>query len=391
MFYPAADAAGSARAEYLSPRLLPELRARRPRNWSATPAPESRTAPAIPAAAAATDTPPAQIPRHRRREVMVSVFYPAADAAGSARAEYLSPRLLPELRARFGIPVPELLTNSVVDAPAAAGRGYPVVLYSPGGGMPRVLGTGLAEELASHGYVVVTVDDTYEAMPGVEFPGGRFVRPAPVADGAQAAMAQKYVDVRVDDLRFVLDALARVAAGGDPDAEGRSVPRGLGAALDLARVGVVGHSCGGYAAVEALREDRRVAAAVDLDGQLGVGADIGRAAADGVDRPVLVMTSAQADRVGDADVSLDAFWRHGTGWKRQLGMRDSAHYDYTDVPLLVPDPARPAAALLIGPIAAARSTALVRTYVLAMFEAFLRGRAQPVLDRPVDAEIIRQR
>jgi hypothetical protein len=92
---------------------------------------------------------------------------------------------------------------------------------------------------------------------------------------------------------------------------------------------MVGHSSGGYTAVEAMHGDRRIDAAVDLDGQIGVDEQFGRAATEGVDRPVLVMTSQQIEEVGDAKPSLDAFWQHATGWKRQLTMRDSAHYDFT--------------------------------------------------------------
>jgi hypothetical protein len=51
---------------------------------------------------------------------------------------------------------------------------YPVVLYSPGGSSDAALGTGLVEDLVSHGYVVVAMDDTNES-PEVEFPGGRLV------------------------------------------------------------------------------------------------------------------------------------------------------------------------------------------------------------------------
>jgi 8-oxo-dGTP pyrophosphatase MutT (NUDIX family) len=47
-----------------------------------------------------------------------------------------------------------------------------VLLYSPGAGDPRALGTTLCDDLASRGYAVVTVDHTYDAG-AVEFPGGR--------------------------------------------------------------------------------------------------------------------------------------------------------------------------------------------------------------------------
>ncbi|QNE22825.1 hypothetical protein F1D05_08035 [Kribbella qitaiheensis] len=63
------------------------------------------------------------------------------------------------------------MTHSYVDAPALPGR-RPVLLYSPGGTDPRTIGTSLAEDLASDGYVVVTIDHPGETSE-VDFALGR--------------------------------------------------------------------------------------------------------------------------------------------------------------------------------------------------------------------------
>lgn len=321
------------------------------------------------------------------RELMVSVFYPAIDTEQHPRAHYVSTELVPDVEKRLGIELPGLLTNSSTDAPVLPGSAYPVVLYTPGAGVTRLLGTGLAEDLASRGYVVVTLDHTYEG-PAVEFPGGRVIKAAAMPEGFVPSVRKKYIEARLLDIRFVLDSLTGLAGGANPDAENRSLPAGLSTAIDTSHIGIVGHSSGGYAAVEALHDDRRLSAAVDLDGQIGVDEDFGRAATEGVDRPVLVMTSAQIEEVADANPSLAAFWQHSTGWKRQLTMSNSAHYDYNDMPLLVPELARPAAKTYFGPIPAARSASLAHTYVAALFDKFLRDNADTPLDHPpADPEI----
>ncbi|MEU9480955.1 hypothetical protein [Streptomyces sp. NPDC048191] len=67
-----------------------------------------------------------------------------------------------------------VLTHGYVGAPPLPGR-RPVLVYSPGGGDSRTLGTTLAEDLASHGRVVVLVDHPGDASqvdcrPGCERP-----------------------------------------------------------------------------------------------------------------------------------------------------------------------------------------------------------------------------
>ncbi|WP_369638393.1 alpha/beta hydrolase family protein [Nocardia sp. JMUB6875] len=316
----------------------------------------------------------------RPRELMVSVFYPASDVEHYLRAHYVSSQLVPELQKQIGVELPGLLTNSYSDAPARIG-GFPVVLYTPGAGVTRLLGTGLAEDLASRGYVVVTIDHTYES-PAVEFPGGRLAQFTAQPGGFTPELRKRYIDARLPDIGFVLDSLTLLSQGVNPDAEQRALPAGLDHALDLGHIGMVGHSSGGYAAVEALHEDCRIGAAVDLDGQLGVDADFGRAAIEGVDRPVLVLTSQQIEEVGDARPSLDAFFGSGTGWKQQLTLRDSAHYDFTDMPLLIPDAAHAVDRRNLGTIPAARGANLVHAYVAALFDKFLRARTDTPLEHP---------
>ena len=102
----------------------------------------------------------------------------------------------------------------------------PVVLYSPGPGGNRDSSTVLVEQLASRGYVVVTIDHTHDASQ-VEFPDGRVEVPA--MPPLTPEVAARSVEVRVADTRFVLDQLASL----NPDAEHRPLPAGLRGALRL--------------------------------------------------------------------------------------------------------------------------------------------------------------
>lgn len=159
------------------------------------------------------------------RELMVSVRYPARPGAARWPAAAQLPGGTAAVFARMngleGIPGDRVdwaatRTHAHLGAPPAPGR-FPVVLYSPGAGDPRGIGSTLADDLASRGYAVVTVDHTYDAV-AVQFPGGRVettvlpaefakVAPDPAhADPARVApLLAKVVAVRVADARFVLD------------------------------------------------------------------------------------------------------------------------------------------------------------------------------------------
>jgi predicted dienelactone hydrolase len=322
------------------------------------------------------------------RELMISVFYPASDAGAYPVAPQMSPAaakhfdesLGTPVHAGWGIPAGKVdwdatLTHSHVNAHVQAGR-HPVVLYSPGLGDPRTLGTTLAEDLASRGYVVVTIDHTYDASE-VEFPGGR-VEPFKVpVDGDILATLKKLVSVREADTRFVLDRL-------------RALPNGLGAALDLGRIGMFGQSAGGFTALQTMKDDPRVAAAADLDGTLGFDQDDGGPglsplAEEGLKRPFLLMGSQASDH--HTVRSWEALWSNSEGPKLDLHLRGSKHHSYTDMESLVPQLSKiglpPEAAYEdIGWTDPARAVAAQRAYLAAFFDRYLRGRDDGLLDGP---------
>jgi hypothetical protein len=319
------------------------------------------------------------VPSHPVRELMVSLWYPAQ--RGHARP--LAPWLPPGAWARFeqdnGVPPGVLavpLTHGRTNAPVDRRRGgRPVVLYSPGLGGTRDSSTVLVEELVSRGYVVATIDHTHDSSP-VEFPDGRVEMGTLTPDVAAQAVA-----VRVADTRFVLDTLRALNAGGNPDAEHRPLPDGLRGALNLSAVGMFGHSLGGSTAAEAMLEDRRIKAGVNLDGTL-----FGPVVAAGLDRPFMLVGAQEHGR--DDDASWAQFWANLRGWRLNLRLAGSAHNSFTDIQILLP---QIAGALnyppevvqqLIGTIDPRRSIINQRAYVTAFFDLHLRHKDRHLLDRP---------
>ncbi|WP_328604240.1 dienelactone hydrolase family protein [Amycolatopsis sp. NBC_00345] len=304
----------------------------------------------------------------RDRELMISVWYPARPA-GEPLTPYLSEKsaaVFDQGAAAMGVQRGQVDWTGVRTHAHAGARPegrWPVVLYSPGWGSLRTLGTSTVEDLASRGYVVVTMDHTGEA-PFVEFPGGRIVL-GQSGDDLPAGLR-----TRVADARFVLDRLPTLA--------------GLAPAMDLSRVGMFGHSFGGDTSAEITTEDPRVDAAADLDGWLAYdvnGHQPTRAGADGVTRPVLLMGSAGSTSDGQArshltSASWESLWEHTSGYKRDVTLPGAMHYSYTDLQSIVPqlDALPDVRKLRIGTIDPARSTAIQRVVIAGFFDRILKWR-----------------
>jgi hypothetical protein len=234
------------------------------------------------------------------REVPVVIWYPS-ESTDRASARYL-PRGFWLHSLVFGVVNRRVVTHSVENAPVVRvpAERYPVLLFSPAGWPPYFYGA-LLEELASHGYVVVGLQHPYEMVPTTVFASGRrrWFRTKAVA-GALSVSDRPHaddvtdrgrvVDVKAEDLLFVLDQLDALGVSDDP----------LAGRLDLERVGAFGHSFGGGAAVVAAQRDVRFRACANLDGGLW------RAAEEcHIDRPTLVIFAEHPEMVQPCHVSVE--------------------------------------------------------------------------------------
>jgi dienelactone hydrolase len=322
------------------------------------------------------------VPSQPVRELMVSLWYPAERVHSHPRAPWLPPAAWARFQQDLGVPPGTIrvpLTHARSGAPVEqAHRGRPVVLYSPGLGGNRDSGAVLVEELVSRGYVVVTIDHTYDAGQ-VEFPDGRVEVPALPA--LRPEVLARAVAVRVVDIRFVLDQLIALNAGRNPDAEHRRLPRGLRGALDMSRVGMFGFSLGGAAAAEAMAADRRIKAGVNLDGTL-----FGDVITAGLRRPFMLVGSENHTR--DNDPTWAQLWAHLRGWRLNLRLADSEHNSFNDFQALLPQTADqlnlPPEVVLgaIGTIDPRRSIINQRVYLTAFFDLHLRHRDNGLLKHP---------
>lgn len=116
-------------------------------------------------------------------------------------------------------------------APAGEGEALPVILFSHGLGGSREGGTEWGMHWAENGFVVVHLQH-----PGSDESlwAGHRGQPAQAVQAAKSGATFAQFRARVEDVKFVLDEIARRKADGDP-----ALRR-----ADLSRVGMSGHSFG---------------------------------------------------------------------------------------------------------------------------------------------------
>ena len=304
------------------------------------------------------------------RELMVSLWYPAAPSDGR-RARYMTPaesELQLTSRGITGVP-PDVLsttrTNAADDAtPAGRQRACPLVVLSPGFTNSRSTLTALAEDLASHGYVVAGIDHTYESI-ATAFPDGRVATcVAREARQRSTGFREKVAAGRAADVSFVLGELA----GAHPAWPGAGL-------IDLSRIALAGHSAGGAAAIAAMLADSRIRAGIDMDG-----ATCAQIPDEGLSRPFLFLgkQSNYTPGSGGAVTTWERDWKLLTGWKRWLLVAGAVHASFTDLALLADQVGIDTGAGLSG----ARSLDITRAYVRGFFDQHLRGEPQALLDQP---------
>jgi predicted dienelactone hydrolase len=120
---------------------------------------------------------------------------------------------------------------------------HPLVVYSHHSGGHRRSATFLTTHLASHGYAVAALDHSEVVVPALARRDGENT-----AD--RAARIAAIIDGRLPDVRCLLDQLLDVGLAG-ADIE-----------LDRQRIGLVGHSFGGWTVLAAAEIDPRVRSAV---------------------------------------------------------------------------------------------------------------------------------
>lgn len=324
-----------------------------------------------------------------RRELSVWLWYPASPGPHPQHAVY-APGAWAGLHLNGVAGVAETSFDDVhnhawADATAATGR-FPLVVLAPGMGFAAPQYTALAENLASHGYLVAGVTPTYSA--NLTILDGRAVSATKAGDppafdainlhtGQAQAAGDRLVDVWASDERFVAAKIASLNKTGP-----------LAGRIAAGVTVYLGHSFGGAAALEACGSDPRCVGAVDLDGT-----QYGPVVHSGLDRPMLLMGSQNscvtgvcrpantADRA-DLETARALLSASGPAWCYQISGAEHFNFsDYGSYYLAAPIRSQLALGSVNGPdaltITGAYLTAFVDHVTQGLHEPLLTDRSSP--------------
>jgi pimeloyl-ACP methyl ester carboxylesterase len=334
---------------------------------------------------------------------MAQVWYPAKDEPSAPRAPYIqdADAVTPALARLTGLPgflfthFRYVTTNAVASAPVADGESrYPVLVFLSGVDGFRAVNTFQIEELVSHGYVVVGLDQP-GAVAMVRLPGRREIsglpkrqidplinqslQPQPTAPSLLGRpLPSGIIPYFAQDVGLALDRLAEVDAA-DP-------AHLLTGRLDLGRAGVFGISLGAMNAAQACADDRRLKACLMMDAAVPAAA-----IKTGIRQPSMFITReaammrrerAQTGGWTEWDIALTlgtmrTVYERLPGDGYYVDIPTMFHINFTDLPYWSPFTSQIG---LTGPIDGHRGFGIVNAYSVAFFDKELKGRASRLLE-----------
>ncbi|KJB88036.1 hypothetical protein AZ66_09715 [Paenibacillus sp. E194] len=205
-----------------------------------------------------------------KRELMVQIWYPTENKNNNKRES-----LFPKDKEMFkkyvqtyadSLSLPDFVfdywkysrTNSYENVEILPSTSpYPLVLLSHGMATSKVLHASQAENLASHGFIVITIDHTYSTFATI-FPNGSVT--GYKTKNTTIDDRKKVGNIWTQDVEFVINQFEKLNSG--------AIESQFKGKIDLNNIGVMGHSFGGATAFNATYLDHRIKAGINMDGSL---------------------------------------------------------------------------------------------------------------------------
>ena len=324
-----------------------------------------------------------------KREVVAWMWYPSTATKSATPVEYLpAPWRLAEAQ-HSGVLMSQFLTRdlSLVRAHSTSDpevspeqRSYPVVIMRAGAGALTIDFTTLAEDLASHGYIVVGFDAPYRTFV-VVLPDNRVVIRPPTNDPEDlpADQANRLVNsllpMWTSDTNFVVSQLQGLNAG---DPSGKFTGR-----LDMQRLGMFGHSFGGAQALQFCHDDPRCKAGIDIDG-----APYGNVVQEGLKQPFMFILSDHSHDLPDSasgqiHANFRSIYDRLPNGRLFITIRGANHFSFSDQMLLKSHfIVRLLRLFGFGRLEGRRGLAITADYVHTFFDVYLKDAPTALLNKP---------
>jgi len=338
------------------------------------------------------------------RRMLVRVWYPAKSVPeGASNARNTAAE--GELAKAYGVEgfkpqkilsesLAKIKTNAYWDAPSAAGS-FPLLIFSHGYSGAINSNAMIMEQLASHGYVVISMTHPGESA-GLVFPNGDWVPLAPEVDElfkehaatglldmfdqdlatrndwvinvfSQIRMVHERYPVRIDDFRSVLDALEQGNFTGDIAEILKNT--------DMKAIGYFGMSAGGGTAPAACHLDIRCTATAALDGGLGI--DFMRN--QHLRLPALISDGGFPQRLAGQDLYYEPHDEFGLNPDiYRIVFPENGHLDFTDMAYVLSPIGKkllPSSLLVLGPVNAEKTLLMQSQLVTAFFDIYLKEKS----------------
>ena len=244
-----------------------------------------------------------------------------------------------------------------------ASKEFPLVFFSHGAFGYYQSNTSTYMELASRGYVVVSVEHPHHSFFTKDTDGkvvivdpefisnaGRIQNTDEVSDEETFEITKEWMELRLGDMNFAIDEVKRAASENSLNdswyCKDLSEMSEALALIDVETIGVMGHSLGGAAAVTLGRERDDIDAVIDIDGTMigeidGVREGNDLVSEEPYDVPLLVFDNVEHlnERVdvGNSNILYvnNVILKNATTGYATCIM-GSGHMNYTDLPLFSP-------------------------------------------------------
>jgi predicted dienelactone hydrolase len=332
------------------------------------------------------------------RELFAIIWYPAESPSQGTPVSLMEQhqekaavfkRFAPVSDSAFEL-ISRVISHSYRDVPVARGKQpYPLLVFSHAYWAGLTQSTVLMEELASHGYVVVSIAHPHETPYTITADGS--IKPfdpmnerlkhiaeerkatfeyqkrlsltrerdeleeliKSIHDGRERSLES--ITIWVEDIRFILDAL-----------ETMNLPGGFfSGTLDTGNVGVLGHSFGGAVSGQACIVDERIKAGINMDGL-----QLGGLLEQKLTKPFMFM---HHDNVGAENKMINLlFFERAEKDAYLLVIEGTRHLNFSDISLpgygellqLPPE--------ALGPIDGYRCLEIINNYTVAFFNKYLK-------------------